>query len=45
MDFKKIIKSEITYLVTKLESTESKQQQLEEFYKFLKNLLELAYNA
>lgn len=45
MDFRKIVKGEITYLVTKLETAESKQQQLEEFYKFLKSLLDLAYNG
>lgn len=45
MDFKKSVKAEITFLVGKLETAESKQQQLEEFYKFLKTLLELAYNC
>lgn len=45
MDFKKQVKSEITFLVGKLETLETKQQQLEEFYKFLKSLLDLAYNC
>lgn len=45
MDFKKLIKSEITYVITMLEKAETKQQQLEEFYKFLKSLLEIAYNG
>lgn len=45
MDFKKQVKGEITFLVGKLEIAETKQAQLEEFYKFLKTLLELAYNC
>lgn len=45
MDFKKSVKAEITFLVGKLEMAETKQQQLEEFYKFLKSLLDLTYNS
>lgn len=45
MDFRKKLRNEITYLVTMLDHTETKQQQLEEFYKFVYAIMELVYNS
>lgn len=44
METRKKLRNEITYLVTMLEKTETKQQQLEEFFKFAKSIMDITYN-
>lgn len=45
MDLRKKLRHELTYLITMLERTETNQQQLDEFYKFIKSVMELVYNS
>lgn len=45
MDLRKKLRHELTYLITMLERTETNQQQLEEFYKFVYAIMELVYNS
>lgn len=44
MDIRKKLRNELTYVITMLEKTETKQQQLEEFYKFVKSIMDITYN-